>query len=43
MKKTHVKCPFCKYRFKTGKPLVAQCSKIGGGCGKSFPVKENKD
>lgn len=41
--KTHVKCPFCQYKFKTRHLLVTQCSKSGGGCGKSFPVKENED
>jgi len=40
---THVKCPHCGYRFKTGQLDVAQCSTVGGGCGKNFIVKENKD
>jgi len=41
--KTHVKCPGCGYKFNTRKPLIVQCSIPGGGCGKSFPVEENKD
>lgn len=41
--KTHVKCPDCGYKFNTRKPLVAQCSKSGGGCGNNFLVEENED